>query len=258
MITFHKKYWRKKKIKKILATSFLILIILGAVIYVVFFSPLLGVKEIEILGNEKVKEEDIRKIVEEKIFRKLVFLTFENIFLLDFKATEKEILENFPQVGKASFLRKLPSKIVLKIEERKRIGVFYQKETPFFIDREGIIFEEVDKEKDSGLLIKSERSDFNLGERVIEKESLEKILKIQRALKVLKIEIEDFFVPAEERVNVKTVEGWQIYFDLSEDLDWQITKLKLALEEKIPPEKRDELEYIDLRFGNMVYPKYRD
>ncbi len=41
-------------------------------------------------------------------------------------------------------------------------------------------------------------------------------------------------------------------FDLKNSIDWQMTKLNLVLEKEIPPEKRGDLEYIDLRFGEAV------
>jgi len=256
MIVFHKKYQRKKKIKKILATSFLILVILGGGLYAIFFSPLFKVKEINILGNEKVKDENIRKIIEEKIFRKLIFFSPKNIFWLDLETPKEEILESYPQIATVYFRKKFPSKLILEIKERKKVAIFYLKEMPFFIDKEGVIFEEV-KELNSEFVIRSEKTGFVLGDSVIEKENLENILKVQKALSLLEIEVEDFLLFSPKRLNIKTIEGWQIYFDLFEDLDWQITKLKLALEKKIPPEKRGDLEYIDVRFGNMVYPKYR-
>lgn len=253
---YYRKYRRKKIIKKFLLISFLILIILGGTFYIFFFSPFFKVKEIEISGNEKVQGQDLRVIIEQKIFKKLIFFSSKSIFWLDFQSSEKEILGNYPQIATVFFQRQLPSKIIVKIEERKKTGIFYQKETPFLIDKQGIIFEKAEA-LDSNLIIKSEKSDFNLGDKVIEKENLGKILKIQKTLEILEVDVEYFFLPSPKRLNVKTSEGWQIYFSLVEDLDWQITKLKLSLENKIPPEKRGILEYIDVRFGNMVYPKYQ-
>jgi len=254
--SYYRKYRRKKIIKKFLLISFLILIVLGGAFYILFFSPLFRLKEIEILGNEKVQEQDLRIIIEQKIFKKLIFFSSKSIFWLDFQIPEKEILDNYPQIATVSFKKRFPSKIIVKIEERKKIGIFYQKTTPHLIDKEGVIFEKVEV-LNSNFIVKSEKTNFNLGDKVIEKENLEKILKIQKTLEILEINVEYFFLPSPKTLNVKTSEGWQIYFSLVEDLDWQITKLKLSLENKIPPEKRGILEYIDVRFGNMVYPKYQ-
>ena len=58
---------------------------------------------------------------------------------------------------------------------------------------------------------------------------------------------------SEKRLNTKTSEGWEIYFNLKGDLNWQITELGLVSEKQIPLEDRGELEYIDLRFSRVYY-----
>ena len=60
-------------------------------------------------------------------------------------------------------------------------------------------------------------------------------------------------IVSEERLNVKTSEGWEIYFNTADDLDWQVQELALVLEKQITPEKRRNLEYIDLRFSRVYY-----
>jgi len=54
-------------------------------------------------------------------------------------------------------------------------------------------------------------------------------------------------------LDVKTAEGWEIYFNLEENLSWQLTQLYLLLERKISPEERRTLQYIDLRFNKIYY-----
>jgi len=92
---------------------------------------------------------------------------------------------------------------------------------------------------------------------MIERDYLEKILKIQKYLfEELKLGTKEFLVFS-QRLNVKTDEDWEIYFDPRGDLNWQLTKLNSVLKEKIPPEKRKDLEYIELRFGDLAPFKYR-
>ncbi|MDP1538585.1 MAG: hypothetical protein Q8M00_00960, partial [bacterium] len=93
----------------------------------------------------------------------------------------------------------------------------------------------------------------------IEKEDLISILEINSQLEEnLNILIKGFIISSREKLIVLTQEGWELYFNLQEDVKWQLAKLKALLEEKIPPEKRKNLEYIELRFGNFANPKYKD
>jgi len=57
----------------------------------------------------------------------------------------------------------------------------------------------------------------------------------------------------DKRLDIKTAEGWEIYFDLSSDVNFALTKLGLLLEKEIPLEKRGDLSYIDLRFSKVYY-----
>jgi hypothetical protein len=63
---------------------------------------------------------------------------------------------------------------------------------------------------------------------------------------------------SEEELHFQTQDNWEIFINPQKDIDWQLTKLKEALEEAIPKEKVKNLEYIDLRFGNFAFPKYKE
>ncbi len=98
-----------------------------------------------------------------------------------------------------------------------------------------------------------------MGQRAVEKEKLKQIFEIKSKLKDdLKILISEASIISGERLNIKAMEGWQIYFNPAKDIKNQISNLILTLREKIPPEDWKNLEYVDLRFENRVYYKYRN
>lgn len=93
-----------------------------------------------------------------------------------------------------------------------------------------------------------------LGKKILIPQILELILKIKKDLREnLKIEIKDFTIVSERRLNVRTDENWEIYFSLEKDTTLELTKLKVLLEKEIPLEQRRNLEYIDLRFEKIFY-----
>ncbi len=68
------------------------------------------------------------------------------------------------------------------------------------------------------------------------------------------LEVKEFtFFENELRLNAKTSENWSAYFDLKENLDWQLVKLELLLKKELSSDKRAGLEYIDLRFSKVYY-----
>ena len=247
---------RKKKSlfrKKIFWIFLFIFLILGIIFYFLFFSQIFQIKEIRVFGNKKVTEKALQDLVNSKVERR-IFLPTKSIFLLNQKAIEKALLNEFPQVAKANLKRKLPNILILEIKERVGLAVFCQSDLSCFeIDKEGIAFEP--SEKENGLVIFSGKDEkIFLGKKVIQKEDLKSILEIQRQLKELEIEIEKFFLE-DKKLTAKTTANFEIYFDLGGNVRDQLFNLREVWKEKILPENRGELEYIDLRFGNRVFFK---
>lgn len=235
--------------------TFSILIIVAGLFYLFIFSPVFQIQEIRISGNEKVEKTNIENLIQNQIISNFKFLKTKSIWLINLKKINNSLLENFPQIAKVNLKRKFPNTLEVKIEEKKPIAIFCQNDNYFLIDEEGVVYEKVNDERINQffkILDLTLIKEIELGERVIGKEEISKILEIKSKLTDdLKIPIEEIAIGPEKRLNVKTQEGWEIYFVLKEDLNWEITKLKVVLENRIPPEKRKNLKYIDLRFEKV-------
>jgi len=261
---FRKPYRIIKK-KSILKNRFfwlgiLILVIIGGIFYLIYFYSFFQIKEIKIAGNQKVASKDIDNVVQNQIWGKIIFIQSKSIFLVDFNRTKKFLLEKFPQLNVVNFKRDFPNKIQIAVEERKPVAIFVNNGEDFLIDKEGIIFEKISNDMPEFLKIRNLtlKNDLILGEKAIEGDILLKILDIKSKLKEkLKISLGEVSLAAEDRLNAKTDEGWEIYFDPQKDIEWQLTKLSSVLSKEILPEKRSDLEYIDLRFGNFANYKFR-
>ena len=276
--THFRKQYRIKRKKSILKNRFFWVGILGlavliGVFYLICFCSFFQLAKIEISGNQKVKTENIKNLTEKEISKKILFFSSKSIFLANISEIQDKILQEFPHIVNADLQRKFPALLKIRIEERKPAAVFCQGKNYFFIDKDGIIFEEVFGEMFEDMLKIKLQIPFTavggicsddmcgygieLGKGVVDKEKLAQILDIQAKLKKnLKIQINSADIISEQRLDIKTAEGWEIYFNTRKDIDWQIIELDLVLKEKIPFEKRGELKYIDLRF-DKVYYKYR-
>lgn len=253
------RYKKKKSIfrnKYFWLTIFVILIISG-IFYLICFSSFFQIKEIKISGNQKVSSEALQGIIKKKIEKNILFFPSQSIFLVDLNQTSKDVLQNFPLIAEIQLKRNFFNTLVVDVSERKPVAILIQGENAFSLDKEGIIFEPAGL--DDGLVkIIDKQKTNNLGEKTIDKEKLSRILDIDSKLKSdLKIPVQQFEMESDDKLNLVMNEGWWAYFDLQKDVDWQLTKLKAVLEEKIPPEKRKDLEYIELRFGNFAPYKYK-
>ncbi len=251
----YRKIHRYRKKKLILKNRFfwlttLVLVSFTSLFSFLFFSGTFLVEKIVVSGQEKVSKEAIGSLVVSK-----------NIFFIDREVIRAKILENFPQIAEVKIDRSFPDSLNILVIERVSVATWCQENDCFLMDNNGIIFEKIAAGDDlQQTLIKGlNEGKLALGSMMIDEEELSKILNIDSELKSsLKIEIEEFTISLDDKLIALTRDNWEIYFSLTNDIDWQITKLRVVLEEKIPPEKRENLEYIEVRFGNLAPIKYKD
>ncbi|XOB40656.1 MAG: cell division protein FtsQ/DivIB [Candidatus Nealsonbacteria bacterium] len=256
--------------KKYFWSTFFVFVFSVLVVYLLVFSSFFQVENIIISGNEKVSKQEIVKVIERELAEKKLFFLEKNIFLADLNKTKEDILNEFSKVGKVRLKQVLPDTIDCIVEERVEVATFCKdyesdneeirliREECFLLDREGIVFEMVLDNNFQLPKIKSPDSENKsaIGEKVIETDLVSKILEIFSELENSDILIGDILIVSEERINVRVLDGFEIYFNPKKDLYWQFTKLKAVLEKYIPLDKRKDLEYIDLRFGNLAPFKY--
>ena len=272
----YRKPYRIKKKKSIIKSRFfwfpiLFLIIFGTIVYFFCFFKEFQIKNILVSSDFAYEKQDIlnqkvKNFIEREITREILFFHSKSIFFIDKKEVKKNIFQVFPNISKIELKKRLPNTLIVEIKKREPVALFCIDTNCFLIDGNGVIFQNTESLnflKTEGFFLKiknpNSKKESKLGENVIEKEKLSKILEIKSKLdKDFNILILEVAIVSDERLNAKTDRGWQIYFNQKESISWQLTKLKFALEQKIPKEKREDLEYIDLRFGNMVYLKYQE
>lgn len=258
---FRKPYKVKKK-KSILKNGFfrffILFLVAGAgFFYLIVFSSFSRINAIAVSGEKEMKKEDIQSLVWRESEKNVLFWKSKSVFLVNSDNIQKKLLSAFPEISQAKVIRKFPDTIDVAIEERSGAANWLIENRCFLITGEGIIFKET-RPNEKLIKIRDERriSSGVLGEKIIEKDKLEKILEIGKGIEEnVKIGAEEFIV-FDERLNVKTVEEWEIYFDPEEDTDWQLTELSSLLDKEISPENRKNLEYVDLRFSRVFY-KYK-
>lgn len=261
-----KKPYRVKRKKSIFRYRFfwlgaLFFVFIISIFYFLFFSEIFQVAKIIVTGEEKVAKENLELLVEKKLEKKILFFKTKSIFLVNLNEVKKDILNNFPYIAEVEISRGFPDALNIIVVERFGLTSWCQAEQCFLVDNEGVVFEEIFDIDPKVFQIKNlvQVPELKLGDKVIEKEKLNQILDIKSKLRDnQKISLTAITIVSEKRLNIKTLEGWEIYFNPQGQLEWQLTKLRAVLEEEILPENRKNLEYIDLRFGNLAPYKYQD
>ena len=255
-----KKYQVKKK-KSILKnclfrlTAFW-LVLAGGLVYLIVFSTIFEIKEIWITGNEKILSSNFQSFIWPRLEKKVLGLGVKNLLFTDNRFLENQLMKEFPLASKIRISQHWPDILAAEIEERQAVANWCQNQVCFWLDKTGVVFFPGQKEtlpiiKDKGTLVKKE---ISLGQKVLKEKTLSPILEIQKTVsEKMKIGVAEFTLSDEGRLDAKTNEDWRIFFDLNQDLNWQLVRLELLLEKELTPEKRQGLEYIDLRFSKIYY-----
>lgn len=259
------RFTRKKKRVSFLKQRFFwygtgFLFLLTLLFYVVVFSSWLEIKEVRVQGTKEIPVEHIVAVVESSFWQGFLGIPQNSILLVNTKELKENLLNNFSAVSKVSLKRSFPKTLLVKIEEREQIATWCRDSACFALDRQGIPFKEVTHT--SEYVVFYSKGNPVLGQELIHPSLLTMLLDFTEifvgAGEPVRFLTAAFEIGQEGQVQGISKEGFKIFLDLKEDMQWQITKLELALQEKAPREKRGDLEYIDLRFGDQVYLKYKD
>lgn len=229
-----------------------------SLIYLMFLSPVFQVREIRVTGNEKIGDEEIG---ERAVFNNILLFETKNIFFVNAAKTQANILSAFPVIESVRLKRNFPSRISLFVQEKERVAVWCG-DICFVLDKDGVAFESM---QDPGFLtIYTAQKEGSIGEKLIDKKTLSFVSQFQnRAVEFLarngaEVQIPSFRIVSAQTVHATTSEGWNVYLNIQKDMDWQLTKLGVVFERELSPDKRARLEYVDVRFGDQAYIKYRE
>ena len=275
---------KRSRVKKLLKSKVFWVGILGFFVlagsaYGIFFTPFFQIKHIEIRGNKNIAEEELRQAVSEPLSGHVVFFKKSHFLLANAAGVAAKIQAVFPEIESVAVQKKFPDKVRVTVQERQGIATWCQNKTLsielegsqeqttrsirqcFTLDKQGVIFEEMESAKE--VTLSAEGVEAALGDQVVDPVALERMLQFQRSVDAFPLfeqvglRVLSLLVVSKERVNAGISEGWEIYFNPSAGVDWQIQKVKLVLEQEISSQRRPFLEYIDLRFGDQAYIKYQ-
>jgi hypothetical protein len=246
---------------------------MGAVVAVSIYTlryPGWQINDIQVSGNRTILSKDIESV----IFREIAggyasIIPRSSFFLTRGEAVGRVLKKNFPRISEVNIVRNFPNQIRVAIYERSAWAILCNDGlTPeensdiqcVYIDSEGLALDEAPNS--FGSLVVKIKTDFALlkvGEYVLEPARAIRIYslgeKIEALLSAEIIAYEIFSVLPRE-MRMRTSEGFSLIVLLEDDPPEIIRVLKSVLEEEIK-ERRSRLDYIDLRFGNKVFFKFR-
>ncbi len=227
------------------------------------FSKRFEVSVVSINGAERIATDDLRAYVDEWLSQKRFgFLPERAYWVLDTDALTLGLKASFAQIREVAVTKDFPTGLEIAINEYDGWGVLCRgnPEECFWIDHSGIAFERAPGF--SGLIVPKVRDErmreIKLGERVLSN-ALMRITNYfnDRAVSDADLQSVDFLLDAkDEVVRIKTRAGWDILLLEKTDPERAYKNLRTAVDSDIKGRTK-ELLYIDLRYGNRIFYKFK-
>ncbi len=260
----NKKNLRKKyQIKKnksftegwIFAFFYFFSFLLAALVILLKFYPFLDISLIEVNSAENLKKESIEEFIEENIESNFLALKTKNILFFSPKELKSKILKKTSIIEDVEIEKTFPAKITVSTKERIPFAIWCAKtdiKSCAFIDRSGVAFQRIDGLR-KGLLVFVKEREPSLGVQILTSEELDTLVSLRSAIIKKGIHIKYLQTVEQKDILVHTEEGWVVYLS-SNNYEKEVENLSLILK-SLDQKKRNNLDYIDLRFGDRIYYK---
>lgn len=227
-------------------------VLLIAVILCAMYSPLFAIKTIEVEGNDVISKNEIISLSQIRID--------ENTFALSKNKVRKQIKEN-AYVEEVNLIRKLPSTIILQIQERKPAYMLEYAGSYVYVDKQGYMLE-INSEKLELPILQgavTQTEDLVAGNRLCK----EDLVKLSTALKIMELAQTNEMEALITRIDIEKDDDFKIVMETKEktaylgdnsNLNTKMLTVKAILE-KTEGKAGDILVNIDL---NKEYPVFRE
>ena len=219
----------QNKVRKIAIKIFLAIIIVIILSIIFASSEIFNVKEISVLGKDKLSENEVISFSQIKFG--------ENIFKINFSKVEGLIKEN-PYVEDVLIKRVLPNKVEITIDERKVKYMLQLAESYIYIDGQGYILEISKEKKDVPILLgiltdlsNIEPTDRLNKEDLIKLNTINNIVVTAQSYEILNLITKIDITNSSEYILYLENEGKQAYIGNASDLANRILWLKAIMEE---------------------------
>ena len=272
---------RKRKRKKFI--FFLSAMLFLIVVFVFLFAILLRVdnlkiKSVFVYGNSAIRQDEILKIVNDKLNSKyLKIFPRDNILLCPKSEIETQIYDAFKRVKNADIETDGLNSLILRIKEREPFALWCGAENSdeyqecYFMDNSGYIYSRAPNF--SGNVFIKYYGTINAGKFIgstfMDAEEFSKVSFLIKSLESINLTPIFFAVNKNGNYEIylgKNSGGGGIYdgkiiFDKSNDIGQVFANLKSILENNIVGNDKDKnlrLDYIDLRFGKKIIYKFKE
>lgn len=243
------------KASLIFAAILLFLLGVTASIYI----PKFRINEISIEGTAVLDKEQLKEEAFSLLRQKFWgIFPYDNIFILPKERIIATLSKKFPLIKKVTIKNDFSRKVFISVEERKPEALWCKKDFCAFLDEAGFIFEPAPVF--SGTIFPKffdeRETPADIGKEILPAAEFQKLHFVLETLEKKNFNVVKTILKDSGLYEIHLDEGWYILFNEKNNAETVSENLELILENNIK-EKRPQLEYIDLRFGNKIFFKLK-
>ncbi len=204
-----KELWNSFKEKKWFYLGIVIgLFFLTGMIYVLYYSDLFLLKEIEVKGDPEFSKEEVIKLSGLHGGERLYRISLEKI--------RKKLMQD-PRIGNVIIVRRLPCSLEIIIKQREPVGIVKKRGGYYLIDKHGILIKRAEKEHFSHyplIIVKNEEE---------EKRLLNFLSWLKRTRKYLPVfdNLKEVILKEDRVIFITKNSGIKIYFPVKSKKSWK-------------------------------------
>lgn len=258
---------REERIKKLKTLFFSIGIcsLFLVIIWAIFLSPILKIKNIDIISADNhLNRDNILKTI--SYIAPLGFFK-ENLLVLSKSNLKSELSSNFPAITDITVEKKLFNTLTVNFNKRIPVGIWchYMGSEPpadncYYFDKEGIVFVRAPQTEGSLILKITDlsKNEISLGAKVLNNSRINFITTFRDTLnEINKFKILEFKINPNSSVDFEAItdNNWSIFIDDTQDPKITVNNLLTILDEAV--KNSGNLEYIDLRIPSRIFYKLK-
>lgn len=218
-------------------SGMLALALVAGLIWAMFFSPLLRVRDLKLQGAERTTLAEVASVTE--------LLDDDRNLLLLSTAEVKGKVETLPWVASAEVARTLPGTVKVRVRERQAALVLSLGAARWTIDAEGNVLATGAAEEGLPILAGLQVDELEPGLRLQTEEAVAALEAFRRLPRVVQQRVTAVFAPSIERISFSLESGTVVRFGAAQQLDAKNQVLR-ALFERLGPDGGGAA-YIDVR-----------
>jgi cell division septal protein FtsQ len=247
--------------------------------WVLFFSKVMQINEVKIIGYDEKRAELLEQVEELKKKKLLNQKVDNNLALFPSRKLAKSIKEKYSIVRRVEVQKIFPDKLVVNITKRQQTFLWRHLESCQLLDEEGDVVEEFSCSRNEKELLKicdNKKEILGLDCQVFIREdngrddandkAMQAIIKAgQQILEEIRttfyFDNELIIIvpnPASKEIKVKSEIHGEIWFATDRDLKRQLEKFRALLEKKINSSDLENMLYIDLRLNDKIIYRLKE